>query len=81
MAEKHNFIQIEGLLTRYATQLMEKKKTMQAIELYRKANRNHEAAKLLVQFGEDLKKRNVLFLAQELRLISFSRKRSMCSQP
>ncbi len=59
LAEKHNFIQIEGLLSRYASQLLEKKKTMQAIELYRKANRNHEAAKLLAQFADDLRRRNV----------------------
>lgn len=61
LAEKHNFIQIEGLLSRYATQLLEKKKMMQAIELYRKANRNHEAAKLLSQFADELRKRNVFF--------------------
>ena len=65
LAEKNNFIQIEGLLARYATQLLEKKKTMQAIELYRKANRNHEAAKLLGQFAEDLKKRNANLVLQK----------------
>lgn len=31
---------------------------MQAIELYRKANRNHEAAKLLASFADELKARN-----------------------
>jgi len=33
---------------------------MQAIELYRKANRNNEAAKLLSQFSDELRKRNVI---------------------
>ena len=62
LAEKHNFLQIEGLLTRYANQLLEKKKIMQAIELYRKANRNHESAKLLSQFSDELRKRNVFYI-------------------
>ncbi len=68
LAEKHNFIQIEGLLSRYAAQLLEKKKTMQAIELYRKANRNNEAAKLLAQFADDLRHRNVLDFIGEISL-------------
>ncbi len=59
MAEKHNFLQIEGLLSRYANHLIEKNKKMEAIELYRKANKNTESAKLLASLGEDLKKKNV----------------------
>ncbi len=47
LAEKHNFIQIEGLLSQYATQLMSQKKKLEAAELYRRASRNHEAARIL----------------------------------
>jgi len=47
MAEQYNFMQIEGLLTQYATQLLDKNMKLEAAELYRKANHNTEAAKLL----------------------------------
>ena len=51
LAEHHDFQQIETLLTKYATHLLEKKKTLHAIELYRKANHHTEAAKLLFKVG------------------------------
>lgn len=38
LAEQHNFLQIEGLLQKYASHLIEKNKKMEAVELYRKAN-------------------------------------------
>lgn len=47
LAEQHNFLQIEQLLQRYANHLMEKNKKMEAVELYRKANKNTESAKIL----------------------------------
>ena len=47
LAEKNNFLQIEGLLQKYAQHLMERNKKMEAVELYRKAYRNTESAKLL----------------------------------
>lgn len=47
LAEHHNFKQIEGLLTKYASHLLSKKKQFQVIELYRKANRYTDAARLL----------------------------------
>jgi len=59
LAEKHNFHQIEGLLTRYANQLLEKNNKMEAIELYRKANRNTEAAKLLAEMALELSKKGL----------------------
>eukprot|EP00741_Cyanophora_paradoxa_P024440 tig00022075_g23597.t1 len=52
LAEKHDFGQIEGLLTKYASHLLEKQKIIQAVELYRKANRHMDAARLLVQLGK-----------------------------
>jgi len=51
LAEQHHFQQIEGLLTAYASHLLQKEKLFQAVELYRKANRHTEAAKLLVQLA------------------------------
>jgi len=47
LAEQHNFLQIEQLLQRYANHLMEKNKKMEAAELYRKANKNTESARIL----------------------------------
>jgi len=62
LAEKNNFVQIEGLISMYATQLMEKKRKLEVVELYRKANRNTEAAKMLGQIASDLIKSNVINL-------------------
>lgn len=54
LAEENKFMQIEGLLSMYANHLLEKKKKLEAAELYRKANRNAEAAKILSQIAKDL---------------------------
>jgi WD repeat-containing protein 35 len=54
LAEKHRFTQIEGLLQQYAQDLLSKNRRLEAAELYRKANRNTEAAKLLSQIANDL---------------------------
>lgn len=59
LAESHNFVQIEGLLSKYADHLMQKNKQMEAIELYRKSNKNTEAAKLLAKIADDLNSRGV----------------------
>ena len=59
LAEKHKFPQIEGLLSKYATHLLEKGSTMQAIELYRKAKKNTQAAALLANLGDDVGKAKV----------------------
>jgi len=58
LAEQHNFLQIEQLLTRYANHLIEKNKKMEAIELFRKANKNTESAKLLAEIAQDLRDKN-----------------------
>merc|ERR1740127_423572 len=54
LAQKHNVQQIESLLTKYASHLLEKKKQLEAVQLYRKANRHTEAAKLIVEMAESL---------------------------
>lgn len=49
-----NDLQIEGLLSKYASRLLEDKKTFAAIELYRKANRSTESAKLLAHLAAEV---------------------------
>jgi WD repeat-containing protein 35 len=54
LAEQHNFVAIETLLSRYATHLIQKDKKMEAVELYRKANKNTESARLLAEIASKL---------------------------
>ncbi|GMH42155.1 hypothetical protein BSKO_10074 [Bryopsis sp. KO-2023] len=54
LAEKENFSQIEQLMGRYASKLMEKGRIVEAVELFRKGNRNMEAANLLLDLAKDL---------------------------
>ena len=56
LAEQHNYPAIEGLLTKYATHLLAEGKTVQAVNLYRKANRHTDTAKLLVKLAQDSQK-------------------------
>ncbi|DAZ96060.1 TPA: hypothetical protein N0F65_005838 [Lagenidium giganteum] len=56
LAEQHHFPQIENVLTKYASHLMVNGKTMQAIELYRRANKSTEAAKLLARLAKEVSK-------------------------
>jgi WD repeat-containing protein 35 len=52
LATEHKFPQIEGLLTKYAGYLLGKNEKFQAVELYHKANRAADAAKLLISLAE-----------------------------
>merc|ERR1711972_757580 len=54
LAQQKNFQQIEGLLAKYAQHLIDKNKKMEAVQLYRKANRHTEAAKLLAQMAREV---------------------------
>lgn len=54
LAQQQNFQQIEGLLAKYAGHLLDKNKKIEAVQLYRKANRHTEAAKLLAQLAKDM---------------------------
>lgn len=60
LAEQHNFVQIEGLLVSYANSLLDKRRKLEAAELYRKAKRNTEAAKILSSIADDLTERDVI---------------------
>jgi len=53
LAEEHDFPQIEGLLSKYAQHLLTGGRRMEAIELYRKANRHPDAAQLLSQLAQE----------------------------
>ncbi|KAJ0409897.1 hypothetical protein P43SY_005791 [Pythium insidiosum] len=59
LAEQHHFPQIENVLTKYASHLLANGKTMQAIELYRRANKSTEAAKLLAKLAKDVSRNPV----------------------
>jgi len=59
LAEKHNFFQIGNLLNRYANHLIENNKKIEAIELFRKANKNTESAKILNQIASDMTNENI----------------------
>ena len=49
LARNHNVRDTEPLLVKYAETLLHKNKTFSAVELYRKANHQVDAAKLLFQ--------------------------------
>eukprot|EP00164_Ancoracysta_twista_P003121 GFYU01004159.1.p1 GENE.GFYU01004159.1~~GFYU01004159.1.p1 ORF type:complete len:1174 (+),score=402.74 GFYU01004159.1:102-3623(+) len=53
LAEQNNFQQIENLLSKYASHLMEKNRQFEAIDLYRKANHHSEASNLLRKLAKD----------------------------
>ncbi len=69
LAEHHDFKQIETLLSKYATHLLEKNKTLHAIELYRKANHHTEAAKLLFKLGKESSQKGNLIRAKKLYVL------------
>nr|XP_009858071.1 WD repeat-containing protein 35 [Ciona intestinalis] len=53
LAQQHNVKDIDPLLAKYAAHLLEKDNILQAIELYRKANRFVSAAKLLFKIAKE----------------------------
>ncbi|XP_071854382.1 WD repeat-containing protein 35-like isoform X2 [Apostichopus japonicus] len=56
LAKTHNIREIDSLLAKYATHLLEKNKRLQAIELYKKANHFLDAAKLMFQIAQEASK-------------------------
>ncbi|KAM5143257.1 WD repeat-containing protein 35 isoform 2-T2 [Callospermophilus lateralis] len=53
LAKSHNMKEIGSLLARYASHLLEKNKTLDAIELYRKASYFFDAAKLMFKIADE----------------------------
>ena len=47
LAKNHSFPEIDSLLLRYVSRLLEEGKLLEAVELYRKSNRSVEGAELL----------------------------------
>ena len=71
LAEKHNFQQIEGVLSRYASHLLEEGRQLDAVQLYRKAGRHMDAAKILASVAEEEGKNNQdCMLAKKLYVMS-----------
>ncbi|CAG5866211.1 unnamed protein product [Menidia menidia] len=59
LARTLNMKEIKSLLSKYASHLLEKNKTLEAVELYRKAHHFLEAAKLMFKIAdEEAKKRS-----------------------
>jgi WD repeat-containing protein 35 len=54
LAEEHDFPQVEGLLARYAQNLLSKGKRLEAVELYRRANRPTDSAILIGDIAEQV---------------------------
>ncbi|KAJ3300442.1 WD repeat-containing protein 35 [Borealophlyctis nickersoniae] len=58
LAEAHNFREIEDLLAKYATYLLDEDRRLNAVELYRKANYCQKSAKLLFEMAHEAAKAN-----------------------
>lgn len=71
LAKNHSMKEIGSLLARYASHLLEKNKTLDAIELYRKANYFYDAAKLMFKIAdEEAKKRTKPLRVKKLYVLS-----------
>lgn len=53
LAESHNFPQIDALIARHTSQLLQKGDPLQAVEVYRTAGKATDAALLLAKLAED----------------------------
>uniref|UniRef100_A0A673JJ84 WD repeat-containing protein 35 n=1 Tax=Sinocyclocheilus rhinocerous TaxID=307959 RepID=A0A673JJ84_9TELE len=53
LAKNHSMKEIGPLLSKYASHLLEKNKTLEAVELYRKAHHFLDAAKLMFKIAEE----------------------------
>ena len=71
LAEQHDFPQVEGLLQRYAAGLVTKGRQLEAVELYRRANRPTEAALLIGDIADQVARRDVKpSLAKKLHVLA-----------
>mmetsp|Transcript_14038 Transcript_14038/g.22384 ORF Transcript_14038/g.22384 Transcript_14038/m.22384 type:complete len:1210 (-) Transcript_14038:255-3884(-) len=71
LAEEHKFVQIQGLLSKYATHLLQKNQIFEAIELYQKAGKFTESARLLAGLGKQALKNKVHYLrAKQLYVLA-----------
>lgn len=71
LAEKYDYPQVEGLLTKYALSLTTKGRHLEAVELYRRANRPTEAALLIGEIAEKAANEDVKpSLAKKLHILA-----------
>ncbi|XP_072811114.1 WD repeat-containing protein 35-like [Vicugna pacos] len=71
LAKSHSMKEIDSLLERYACHLLGKNKTLDAIELYRKASYFYDAAKLMFKIAdEEAKKRTKPLRVKKLYVLS-----------
>ncbi|XP_058407729.1 WD repeat-containing protein 35 isoform X2 [Diceros bicornis minor] len=71
LAKNHSMKEIGSLLARYASRLLEKNKTLDAIELYRKASYFYDAAKLMFKIAdEEAKKRTKPLRVKKLYVLA-----------
>lgn len=71
LAERYDFPQVEGLLTRFAGSLLTTNRHLQAVELYRVANKPQEAALLTADVAEQAARALVKpLLAKKLHILA-----------
>jgi WD repeat-containing protein 35 len=71
LAEQHDFPQVEGLLSKYANGLVTKGRNLEAVELYRRANRPTEAALLIGDIADKAANQDVKpSLAKKLHVLA-----------
>ncbi|XP_063088248.1 WD repeat-containing protein 35 isoform X3 [Cavia porcellus] len=71
LAKSHSMKEIGSLLARYASHLLEKNKTLDAVELYRKASYFFDAAKLMFKIAdEEAKKRTKPLRVKKLYVLA-----------
>uniref|UniRef100_A0A7N6BEQ9 WD repeat-containing protein 35 n=1 Tax=Anabas testudineus TaxID=64144 RepID=A0A7N6BEQ9_ANATE len=71
LARTHNMKEIKSLLSKYASHLLEKNKTLEAVELYRKAHHFLDAAKLMFKIAdEEAKKRTKPLRVKKLYVLA-----------
>lgn len=67
LAKNHSMKEIGPLLAKYASHLLEKKKTLEAVELYRKAHHFLDAAKLMFKVCLTVSLRLLVFFPSKIQ--------------
>ncbi|KAG7267731.1 hypothetical protein CRUP_026079 [Coryphaenoides rupestris] len=71
LAKNHNMKEIKSLLAKYASHLLDKNKTLEAVELYRKAHHFLDAAKLMFTIADkEAKKRTKPLRVKKLYVLA-----------
>ena len=71
LAEKYDFPQVEGLLTRFAQTLIQENRKLDIVELYRRANKPDEAAKWVGEIAFEAARKDVKpALAKKLHVLA-----------